>query len=204
MDLHCGVSSLDGRVLRKDGRSCKKGFKKINQPKVTIVCSVANCYQGSQAVVNARPLVYVGGDIDSSITLSPRHFLSLIPDTGIPEVEASTNDLDYNPYESTAGRLLQLWKKGQRLLDMSWKIWRDKYLLSLRERTQSVLKSRRIESYYSTKVDDVVLIQDNVPRGCWKVGKVVSLVSSLDGCVRSAKVSLSSGRVIARPLNLHY
>ena len=148
--------------------------------------------------------MYVGGDIDSSITLSPRHFLTLNPDTGIPEVEASTNDLEYTPYESTAGRLLQLWKKGQRLLDMFWKIWRDEYLLSLRERTQSVLKSRRIESYYSPKVDDVVLIKDNVPRGCWKVGKVVSLVSSLDGCVRSAKVYLSSGRVIARPSNHFY
>ena len=77
-------------------------------------------------------------------------------------------------------------------------------MLSLRERTQSVLKSRRIESSYSPKVDDVMLIKDNVPRGCWKVGKVVSLVSSLDGCVRSANVSLSSGRVIARPLNLLY
>ena len=50
----------------------------------------------------------------------------------------------------------------------------------------------------------MVLIKDNVLRGCWKVGKVVSLVSSLDDCVRSANVSLSSGRVIARPLNLLY
>ena len=77
-------------------------------------------------------------------------------------------------------------------------------MLSLCERTHNVLKSRRIESKYSPKVDDVVLIKDNVPRGCWKVGKVVSLVSSLDSCVRSAKVALSSGRVIARPLNLLY
>ena len=87
---------------------------------------------------------------------------------------------------------------------MFWKIWRDEYLLSLRKRTQKVLKSRHIESKYSPKVDDVVLIKDNVPRGCWKVGKVVSLVSNLDSCVRSAKVALSSGCVIERPLNLLY
>lgn len=47
-----------------------------------------------------------------------------------------------------------------------------------------------------------MLVKDNVPRGCWKLGKVISLVSSRDGCIRSAKVSLSSGRVIGRPLKL--
>ena len=86
---------------------------------------------------------------------------------------------------------------------MFWKIWRDEYLLSLRERTQSTLKFRRIQSHFSPSVDDVVLIKDDIPRGCWRVGKVLRLVTS-DGCVRSAKVALPSGRVIARPLNLLY
>lgn len=47
-----------------------------------------------------------------------------------------------------------------------------------------------------------MLLKDNLPRGCWKLGKVVNLVTSLDGCIRSAKVMLSSGRIIGRPLNL--
>ena len=65
-----------------------------------------------------------------------------------------------------------------------------------------MLKSRRIQIHFSPNVDDIVLIKDDIPRGCWKVGRMVSLVFSLDGCVRSAKVALSSERVIARPLNL--
>ena len=155
-----------------------------------------------EAVVSARPLVYVGGDIDFTISLSPKHFLTLNPNTGIPELEPDNNDTDYSPYESTAERLLQTWKKGQKLLNLFWKVWRDENLLSLRERTQSVLKSRQIQSHFSPNVDDIVLIKDDIPRGCWRVGTVVSLVFSLDGCVRSAKVALSSGRVTARPLNL--
>ena len=51
---------------------------------------------------------------------------------------------------------------------------------------------------------DVVLIKDDLPRGCWRFGKILSLVPSRDGHIRSAKVSLCSGRVIARPLNLLY
>ena len=152
--------------------------------------------------VNARPLVYVGGDIDSTISLSPKHFLTLNPNTGIPELEPDNNATDYSSYKSTAERLLQTWKKGQKLLNLFWKVWRDEYLLSLGEQTQSVLTSRQIQSHLTPDVDDIVLIKEGIPRGCWRVGTVVSLVFSLDGCVRSAKVALSSGRVIARPLNL--
>ena len=77
-------------------------------------------------------------------------------------------------------------------------------MLSLCKQIKSVLKSRRLQSHFLHNVDDIVLIKDDISRGCWKVGRVVSLVFSLDGCVRSAKVALSSGRVIARPLNLFF
>ena len=152
--------------------------------------------KGVEAVVNARPLIYVGDDINSSITLTPRHFLTLNPNTSVPESEYDNNDTDYIPYESTAERLLQTWKKGQRLVNMFWKIWRDEYLLCLRERTQSMLKSKRVQSNFAPSVDDIVLLKEDVPRSSWKFGKIVGLVKSSDGCCRS------SGRIIGRPLNL--
>ena len=95
-----------------------------------------------------------------------------------------------------------MWKKGQRLLQTFWKIWRDDYLLSLRERTQTMLKTGRNRSQYAPSVGNVVLIKDEIPRGCWRMGKVMKLVSSSDGSVRSAKVKMPSGRVFGRPLNL--
>lgn len=155
-----------------------------------------------EATVNARPLVYVGDDLESNITLTPNHFLSLNPNTGIPELEYDQHDLDYNPFESSADKLLQIWKKGQRLLQSFWKVWRDDYLLNLRERTQSTLKTGRCHSHFSPSVGDVVLIKDKIPRGCWRLGKVIKLISSSDGSVRSAKIQMPSGRVFGRPLNL--
>lgn len=180
----------------------KRALRKTINRKLLSYVQLETVIKEVEAVVNARPLVYVGGDIDSTISLSPKHFLILNQNTGIPESEPDNNDTDYSPYESTAERLLQTWKKGQKLLNLFWKVWRDEYLLSLRERTQSVLKSRQIQSHFSPNIDNIVLIKDDIPRGCWRVGTVVSLVFSLDWCVRSAKVALSSGRVIARPLNL--
>lgn len=49
-----------------------------------------------------------------------------------------------------------------------------------------------------------MLVKDEIPRGCWKLAKIVSLASSRDGEIRSAKIQLPSGQVIGRPLNLLY
>ena len=155
-----------------------------------------------ESVINSRPLVYVGDDIESNITLTPGNFLTMNPNIGVPEFEYDQDDPDFNPYESSTDRLLFIWKKRQKLLNVFWKIWRDEYLLSLREQRKSVLKSGRIISDTSPNIGDVVLLKDDVPRCCWNMGKIVNLVTSKDGNIRSAKVKLHTGRVVGRPLSI--
>ena len=95
----------------------------------------------AEAVINSRPLVYVGDDINSSMTLTPAHFLTLNPKIGLPvTTRDDTDDIDYNPEISSTDRLLATWKKGLKHLSSFWKVWRDDYLLSLRERHQIKLK----------------------------------------------------------------
>jgi hypothetical protein len=89
-------------------------------------------------------------------------------------------------------------------VDEFWKIWKNEYLLSLRERYQNKLKLKRVESTFKPKAGDVVLIKDDLPRGSWRLGKIVNLETSRDGCVRSAKLLTSSGRILGRPLCLLY
>ena len=72
----------------------KKALRKSVNRRLLFYVQLLTVLKEVEAVVNARPLVYVGGDIDSSITLSPKRFPTLNPDTGIPELEAKTNDLD--------------------------------------------------------------------------------------------------------------
>ena len=47
-------------------------------------------------------------------------------------------------------------------------------------------------------------MKDDLPRGCWRLGKIIQLPSSTDGHLRSARVQLASGRVIRRALNMLY
>ena len=63
-------------------------------------------------------------------------------------------------------------KKGQEFLNGFWKLWRDDYLLSLRERKQKTLTTGRVVSHNFPKVCHIVLVKDDLPRGCWNIGKV--------------------------------
>jgi hypothetical protein len=96
----------------------KRAMRKTIGRKVLFIDQITTLLKECEAVVNSRPLIYVGDDLKSSITLTPRHFISLNPHTGIPETELdSDTDPEYKPYESSADKLLKIWKKGQRMLD---------------------------------------------------------------------------------------
>jgi len=97
-----------------------------------------------------------------------------------------------------------MWKKGQKLLDSFCNSWRHDYLTSLRQRTQTLIKASRIQSHLTCNVGDIVLIKDKDPRGSWRLGQVFKLITSSDGHVRSAKIQLSTGNIVGRPLCLLY
>lgn len=111
-----------------------------------------------EPVTYSRPLVYVGDDIESTIVLTPSSFLTLNPRTGIPHTE-NGDDQTYTPKTSTAEKLLTTWKKGLKLLDSFWNVWRKDYLQSLREGTLSTIKCGRIQSKSTPSVGNVVIFQ---------------------------------------------
>lgn len=74
----------------------------------------------------------------------------------------------------------------------------------MRERTQNKIKSKRIQAAEASNVGDVVIIKEELPRGQWKLGRLIRLRVSRDGELRSAEVVTSSGTIPNRPLNLLY
>ena len=62
----------------------------------------------------------------------------------------------------------------------------------------------RIKSPSEPAIGDIVIVKDDTSRGCWKIGKIMSLFKSRDGQTRSASIKLSPSKVINRPLNLLY
>ena len=158
-----------------------------------------------EGVVNSRPLVYVDNEIDNEI-ITPMHFLSLNPKNGTPVLEK--NDEDYDPNDpdyqneemSTAQKLLETWKKGNRHLEQFWKIWRDDYLLNLRERNKKFNKHPRIQTQSKAKIGDVVQIKDSTPRGTWKIRRIIEMIKSQDGEERAARIMMPNKNILQRSI----
>ena len=63
----------------------------------------------AEALIHSRPLTYVGDDINSFVTLTPAHFLSLNQKIGSPAYKQdNTADTDYNLQTTSAERLVAM------------------------------------------------------------------------------------------------
>ena len=139
--------------------------------------------------------------------ITPSHFLSPNKKTCVPIIldKGERDDPDFEPYQpSSKSILLKIWKKGQRLLELFWKIWQRDYLLSLQERSILKLKPPRIEANETPQFGDIVQLKKDLHRGSWKLAKIVELITSNDENIRAAKFLLSTKNVVNRPLNLLY
>ena len=125
-----------------------------------------------EAVVNQRPLVYVGEEFTSGVVLAPADFLSLNTMTGPPHLNTEDNDPEYTDKTTSADKILSSWRKGLSHIDWFWKIWSDEYLLSLQECYQQNHRSPRVKSAIQPMVGEVVLLKENSPRGTWKLAVI--------------------------------
>ena len=161
----------------------------------------------TEAILNSRPLVYIGENLNDGTTITPSHFLAPNTKTGTPMLgnQDEISDPDYVDGKKEAKEiLLDTWKRGQQMLETFWKIWKTDYILNLRERSKSHLSSSRIQAHEKPNVGDIVQLKEDTPRGSWRLGKIVELITSNDGNIRAAKILLATRNVVNRPLNLLY
>ena len=185
-------------------KSVKIALKKTIGRKCLSYVQLETLLTEVEAVLNSRPLCYVGDESDKGHMITPNHFLSMNQSSGIIDIDYDIDDPEFVRKLSSKDNLILSWKKGQNILNNFWECWKNEYLQSLRERYQREIKCNGKESKDEPKVNDIVLIKDNLPRGTWKLAKICELIESFDGNVRSAKVKTSKGKMLRRPLNLLY
>ena len=157
------------------------------------------------AIINSRPLMYVGAEWEGGVALTPANFLTLNAKLGLPPLEEiDENDPDYKyGKQSTEENLLDSWKRGQRHLEKFWQMWQAEYLMNLRERGMCGLKQPKIKVHIKPKINQVVLIKEKfLPRGSWRLGRIEKLITSVDGNVRAVQLQYSNGRRTRCPIAL--
>ncbi|CAJ0601339.1 unnamed protein product [Cylicocyclus nassatus] len=159
-----------------------------------------------EAVINTRPLVKLPSTDISDIPLRPVDFLQGNLAYSIPNVGLSTErDNSYDPdLIQTALQAREALEYSETVANKFWERWNTEYLTMLREIQQSELRQSRHTALRDPIVGEIVLIQqDFIPRN-WSYGKIVELLRSQDGQVRSVKLQLPNRHILHRPLTKIY
>ncbi|CAB4040773.1 PREDICTED: uncharacterized protein LOC107358620, partial [Paramuricea clavata] len=137
-----------------------------------------------EAMLNNRPLTYVGSDPDDVEPLTPAHFLAAGQLMPLLPSEIQVDEVSPK----------RRWLFLQSIMLKIWKRWQKEYLPCLQRRPKWNQTVRNLEP------GDLVLILDpNQPRGRWLRGKIEETFPDDRNVVRSAKVLTQNG-VLHRPV----
>jgi hypothetical protein len=165
----------------------KSLYKVVNRQKLsyfemyTVLSNIANC-------INSRPLTYMHSDKDELQFISPNSFLKMWCNSNIIfKNEMDINSMDYLPDHNM---LNVTFSKLHEICNEFKIIWKEQYLLSLREQSRSLFQ----DSWENRmKVGDIVFVSDpKRSRPFWPMARIVKLNIGDDGCIRSVYLAKSA------------
>ncbi|KAK6765170.1 hypothetical protein RB195_025203 [Necator americanus] len=162
-----------------------------------------------EELLNTRSLLYVESNSPLEQVLRPIDFLQNEFEVPYPldDTAEDEGDPSYLPPGGqvllrTKTQTIKALQTSCKFTEKCWQVWRDQYLLPLREKHQREVGKNR-SSRYSRRKDDIVLINEPIlPRNLWKMGRIHDLTMSSEGVIREAVIMLPSHRQICRPINL--
>uniref|UniRef100_A0AC34G049 Integrase catalytic domain-containing protein n=1 Tax=Panagrolaimus sp. ES5 TaxID=591445 RepID=A0AC34G049_9BILA len=150
-----------------------------------------------QGIMNSRPIVDIDPEKDP---LRPIDFLIPNAKLLVPETDEEEADKDptYAPKPTTAEKLRENFNQVNSCLTRYWKKWMEEYLPQLRDTSALLHRQKGLD--VRPQVNDVVLIEEEelVPRGTWRLGKIVEVKESSDGEIRQASVKVGNGKILNR------
>ena len=172
-----------GGVWEREVRSVKAGLRVVIGTQSVTEEVLHTVLVEVEGILNSKPLGYVSSDVADPDPVTPNMLLMGRRDASLPQAE-------YVP----DGLSKRRWRHCQVVLDQFWRCFVQRYLSDL----QSRQKWRRGNE--DLKVGTVVMVVDrNLPRAYWPIGRIASVVRSDDGHVRSAEVKIGD-RSYQRPV----
>lgn len=137
-----------------------------------------------EVILNSKPLGYVSANISDVDPITPNHLLMGQPSSSLPQVV----------YQDSERLSRRRWRQSQILVDHFWAKFIRYYLpgLQLRQKWQRTTEDLTEGSF-------VLMVDNQLPRALWLVGRVVKVFPSTDGHVRAAEVKVNDKSFI-RPV----
>lgn len=167
---HGGAYEREIRTIRKIFTSLmmEQNVKLNDEALLTLMCEV-------ESILNCRPLTPISDDPSDLEALTPNHILLLNNFVTFPPGLFKPNDL------YTKRR----WRQVQYLADLFWTRWKKTYLTLLQQRQ----KWQTPQQNFS--INDLVLVVDiNLPRNMWSLGRIISINKDKSNFVRSCNVKI--------------
>lgn len=161
-------------------KSMKTHLKKALGEKVltleeihTLVCQI-------EGVVNSRPMCSINDDPNDTQTITPAHFLQLVPMQLAPDEDVSDVKANY----------LSRWQLVQKIFQQFWKQWKSEYLNQLQVRHKWCTAKEEID------VNDLVMLkEDGLPATKWSLGRIIKKHPGKDGATRVVTVKTGGTEV---------
>ena len=143
-----------------------------------------------ESIINSRTLTYISPcGLDEALT--PSHLITGRRVINLPDDLGYCADLEDPDFTVSQEQLTKRVKYNNLVLNHFWKRWRQEYLAELRESHRSY--SQRCSGVPTISVGDVVVVhEESLPRGFWKLGLVKELFKGRDGVTRGTIVKVAS------------
>jgi hypothetical protein len=164
-------------IIRRVMRVTVKDQRFTDESLSTLMCEI-------ESLINDRPLTSVSSDVRDEEPLTPSHLL----------VMRSGDTAPLGVFVPQDRYVRQRWRQVQYLCDVFWKRFLREYLPELQHRQKWLMPQRNIKPG-----DIVLLMESNVPRGSWPLGRIVKVYYGEDNLVRSADVKTRLGE-LQRPV----
>ena len=159
-----------------------------------------------EAVVNSRPLSYVAAS-DMEEPLTPSHLLVGRRILNLPDHLGCIDCQEDPEFSLDSNQLTKRMKHLSNVLNHFWNRWRSECLAELRETHSYTARRQSSTQPTSVEIGDIVIVHDErLPRGLWKLGRIVDVMRGRDGQIRGATVKMASedghGALLRRPIQL--
>ena len=175
-----------GGVFESLIKSSKRAIRAVLKNADFTDAELHAAFIGAEDLLNSRPLGYQSNDPNDFRTLTPASFLHGRLDGSI--LPPAVDNQDFNPK--------QRWRLIQSTLKHIWRRWIREILPNLGPRQKWTQEGRNFEVG-----DEVLVVDKNLPRYRWNIGRITATFPGRDGVVRVVNVKGENGESLQRTVH---